>query len=113
MRLSEKKMRHSNVFVRSVCKLTFLCLFLFCRLAKKKERNEDKNAQTVKNLKENPEAVKWISDKRTIVYCRCTCHRHTLVFGIIGAREKDRLPKAFIAELLVAKQDPNSRDRVG
>ena len=58
--------------------------------------------------------------KRTIVYCRCTCHRLTLVFGIrkawplpIGAREIDGLSKASMAELLVTKQDPNSSDRVG
>ena len=58
--------------------------------------------------------------KRTMVYCRCTCHRHTLVFSIrkawpppIRAREIDGLPKASMAELLVTKQDPNSCDRVG
>ena len=58
--------------------------------------------------------------KLTIVYCHCTCHRHTLVFSIrkawplpIGARKIDRLPKASIAELLVTKQDPNSCDWVG
>ena len=57
--------------------------------------------------------------KRTIVYCRCTCHRHTLVFGIrkawpspFGDREIDGLTKASMAELLVTKQDPNSYDRV-
>ena len=55
-----------------------------------------------------------------IVYCRCTCHRHTLVFGIrkawppsIGVRKIDGLPKASMAELLVTKQDLNSCDRVG
>ena len=58
--------------------------------------------------------------KRTIVYCRCTRHRHTLVFGIrkarpppIGASEIDGLSKASMAELLVTKQDPNSCDRFG
>ena len=55
-----------------------------------------------------------------IVYCRCTCHRHTLVFGIrkawppsIGVRKIDGLPKASMAELLVTKQDLNSCDQVG
>ena len=55
-----------------------------------------------------------------IVFCRCTCHRHTLDFGIrktltppIWAREIDGLPKASMAELLVTKQDPNSCDRIG
>ena len=72
-------------------------------------------------FRKHPETVKWILvSKRMIVYCRCTCHRHTLVFGIrrawpppIGAREIDGLPKASMAELLVTKQDPNSCDRVG
>ena len=89
-----------------------------CRLTRKK--NKDKNAQTVKRFRKNPEAVKWISGKRTIVYCRCTCHQHTLVFGIrkawpppIGARQIDGLPKASMAELLVTKQDPNTCDWVG
>ena len=31
----------------------------------------------------------------------------------IGAREIDGLPKAFMAELLITKQDPNSCDRSG
>ena len=31
----------------------------------------------------------------------------------IGAREIDGIPKAFMAELLVTKQNPNSCDRVG
>ena len=74
------------------------------------KRNKDKKRTNVqKSL-----AVKWISGKRTIVYCRCTCHRHTLVFGNwkawptpIGARETS------MAEQLVTKQDPNSCDRVG
>ena len=55
-----------------------------------------------------------------IVYCSCTCHRHTLVFGIrkarpppIWAREIDGLPKASMAKLLVTKQDLNSYERVG
>ena len=92
---------------------------------KKKKKNKTKKKQRQKTHKrskmfrKNPEAVKWISGKRTIVACRCTCHRHTLVFGIrkasppIGAREIDGLPKASMAELLVTKQDPNSYDRVG
>ena len=70
-----------------------------------------------KLFRRNPEAAKWISGKRTMVYCRF--HRHTLDFGIrkvwpppIGAREIDGLPKASMAELLVTKQDPNSSDRV-
>ena len=67
-----------------------------------------------KTFKKNPEAVKWISGKRTIVYCHSTCHRHTLVFRVyIGARKIDGLPKASMAELLVTKQDPNSCDQVG
>ena len=84
-----------------------------CRLAKKKkkkkkqEKKKTKEKQRKKNKKrtnsqkslgKNPEAVKWISSKRAIVYCRCTCHRHTLVLvfgkhGPIGAREIDGLPK--------------------
>ena len=58
--------------------------------------------------------------KRMIVYCRCTCHRHTLVFDIrkawpppIRARKIDGLPKAAMAALLVTKQDSNSCDKVG
>ena len=48
-----------------------------------------------------------------IVYCRCTCRRHTLVSRIrkvwpIGTREIDELPKASMAELLVAKQDQDT-----
>ena len=49
-----------------------------------------------------------------IVYCRCTCHRHTQVFGIrkawappIGARKINGLHKASLADLLVTMQDPN------
>ena len=60
------------------------------------------------------------TSKRTIVYCRYICHRHTLVFDIrkewpppIGAREIDGLPKVSMAELLVTEQDPNSCDRSG
>ena len=73
---------------------------------KKKKKNKTKKKQTQnthkrsKTFRKIPEALKWISGKRTIVYCRCTCHRHTLVFGIrkawpppIGAREIDGLPK--------------------
>ena len=44
----------------------------------------------------------------SIVYCRCTCHRHTLIFSVrrtwsppIGAREIDGLLKVSMAELLV------------
>ena len=58
--------------------------------------------------------------KGTTVYCRCTCHRHTLVFVIrkawpppIGACEIDGQPKASMAEQVVTKQNPNSCDRVG
>ena len=47
-----------------------------------KKETTTKNAQTVKIFRKDPEAVKWISGKRTIVYSRCTCHRHTPVFGI-------------------------------
>ena len=72
-----------------------------------------------KIFRKNPEAVKWISGKRTKVYCPCTCHWHTLVFGIrkawpppTGARKIDGLPKASMAELLVTKQDPISCDGV-
>ena len=43
-----------------------------------------------KIFRKNPEAVKGISGKHTKVYCRCTCHRQTLVFGI----RKAWLPKA-------------------
>ena len=97
---------------------------MICRLAKK-EKQDQKETKTKKHkqskiFRKNPETVKWISGKRTKVYCRCTCHRHTLVFVIqkawplpIGARKIDGLPKASIAELLVTKQDPNSCDRVG
>ena len=110
-----------------------------CRLAKKEKKTKQKKQQQQKQqqkkdqketktnthkrskiFRKNPEAVKWISGKQTIVYFRCTCHRHTLVFGIrkawpppTGAREIDGLPKAFMAELLVTKPDPNSCDRVG
>ena len=73
-----------------------------------------------KIFRKSSEAVKWISGKQTIVYCRCTCYRHTLVFGIrkawsppIGAREIDGLPKASMTVLPVTKQDPNSCYRVG
>ena len=58
--------------------------------------------------------------KRTIVYCHCSCHWLTPVFGIrkawpppIGAHEINGLPKASMEEVLVTKQDPNSCDRVG
>ena len=58
--------------------------------------------------------------KQTIVNCHCTCHRHTLVFGIwkarpppIGAGEINGPPKTSMAELLATKQDPNSSGRVG
>ena len=91
-----------------------------CRLQKKKKETKTKMHKRSKICRKNPEAVKWISGKRTIVYCHCTCHLHTLVFGIwkawpppIGAHEIDGLPKASMAELLVTKQDPNSCDRVG
>ena len=91
------------------------------RLAKKKDQKETKTKmhKRSKIIRKNPEAVKRISGKRTIVFRRCTCHRHTLVFGIrkawpppIGTREIDGLPKASMAEQ-VTKQDPNSCDRVG
>ena len=100
-----------------------------CRLAKlktrqkkkkKKKKTKTKTHKQSKIFRKNSEAVKWISRKRTKVYCRCTCLRHTLVFAIrkawplpIGAREIDGLPKASMTELLVTKQDPNSCDRVG
>ena len=119
-----KKLRHFNVFVRSVCKLLLcLCFLLFirCRLAKKKKnkkkqkkttttkkkKNNKKNKKKKKQKKKqdqietktkthkrskifrkNPEAVKWISGKRTIVYYLCTCHRLTLVLGIRKARPR-------------------------
>ena len=136
-----KNFRHKNVFVLSVRKLLlflmlfFSLLFIICRLTKKKKKKKkkmkknktkkkqrQKRTNSKKILRKNPEAVKWILGKRTKVYCRCTWHRHTLVFGIrkawpppIGAREIDGLPKAYMTELLVlvTKQDPNSCDRVG
>ena len=123
------------MFVRPVRKLLlvlmffflfFFLLFIICKHAKKRRKNKTKKKQRHKRTnsqksleKKNPEAVKWISGKRTKVYCRCTCYRHTLVFGIrkawpppIGAGEIDGLPKASMAELLVTKQDPNSCYRV-
>ena len=68
-----------------------------------------------KIFRKNPEAVKCISGKQTIVYCRS----HTLVFSIrkawpqpIRACEIDELSKASMVELLVTKQDPNSCDQI-
>ena len=104
------------MFVRLVRKLLLFLMFCFllfiiCRLAKE-EKQDQKETKTKthkhsKIFRKNLVAVKWISSKRTKVYCRCTCHRHTLVFGIqkawrppIGAREIDGLPKASMAELL-------------
>ena len=88
-----------------------------CIGSQKKQRQKDTNL--VKIFRKNPEAVKCISGKRTVVYC-CSCQRHTLIFGIrkvrpppIEAREIDGLPEAFMAELLVTIQNPNSCDRVG
>ena len=50
-----------------------------------------------------------------MIVCCCTCHRHTLVFGIqkawpppIRVHKLDGLPEAPVAELLVTKQDLNS-----
>ena len=109
-----------------LCLMFFSLLFIICRYVdsqkkkkKKKKRQDQKETKTkthkqLKIFRKNPEAVKWISGKRTKEYCRCTYHRHTLVFGIpkawlrpIRAREIDGLPKASMAELLVTKQDLN------
>ena len=87
---------------------------------KKKKKRKKKTHKRSKIFRKNPDSVKRISGKRTTVYCRCSCHRHTLVFGIrkawpppIGTREIEGLPKASMAELLVTKQAPYSCDRVG
>ena len=97
--------------------LLFFFCFSYCVDFQKKTKKKQKQKM---HKRKNPEAVKWISGNRTTVHCRCICHRHTLIFGIqkacplpIGARKIDGLPKAYGAELLVTKQDPNSCDRVG
>ena len=115
------------MFVRPVGKLLLcLCFFYFIFFFffsafnnVKKMLKKTKTHKRSKIFTKNPEAVIRISGKRTIVYCRCTCHRHTLVFGSrktgpppIGAREINGLPKASMAELLVTKQDPNSCNRI-
>ena len=93
---------------------------MYSQKKKKKKSKTKKETKTkmhkLSNIfRKNPEAVKWISGKRTIVYCRCTCHRHTLVFGIRkqDPRKLDGLPKASMEELLVTKSEPNECDRVG
>ena len=88
-------------------------MFRLAKKKKKKKKKQRQKAQMVKNRQEKSLSNK--TDKRTIVYCRCTCQRHTLVFGIRKAwsREIDGLPKASMAKLLVTKQDPNSCDRFG
>ena len=56
------------------------------RLAKIQDQKETKTKthKRSKIFRKNPEAIKWISGMRMIVYCRCTGHRHTLVWVTDG-----------------------------